>query len=169
MGHRNQYIPQAQADERVNARMSPVKWKAKPIISKTLTNTAPTKLQWFQPEHNDDMFQPEHSDDMFRLEHYGVMFQLEHCDDVFQPEHHPQKPSDVTAVYLCEKSLQCSGRNIGRVLHTNSTCAWQFDLAFEMRIELFCEQLWLLDNLWDASSLLPIRRAAWVRLRLPST
>src|SRR5712691_6082916 len=27
----------------------------------------------------------------------------------------------------------------------------------------------LIDNLWDASSLLPIRRAAWVRLRLPST
>ncbi len=38
-----------------------------------------------------------------------------------------------------------------------------------MRTALFCQQLWLLDNLWDASSLLPIRRAAWVRLRLPST
>src|ERR1700675_4544901 len=36
---------------------------------------------------------------------------------------------------------ECSGWNIGHVLHTNSTCAQQFDLAFEMQIELFCEQL----------------------------
>ena len=45
-----------------------------------------------------------------------------------------------------DKEAECSDWKIGHVLHTNSTNPWQFDLAFETRIALFCQQLWLLDN-----------------------
>src|ERR1700733_2096184 len=110
---------------------------------------------------------------MFRLEHFSDMFRLEHCDDMFRLEHSAMCSSRNTKAAWPNEVLGGTVRMFRlehwtRFAH-NSARGWQFDLAFETRIALFCKQLWLLDNLWDASSLLPIRRAAWARLRLPST
>jgi hypothetical protein len=107
---------------------------------------------------------------------------LNHIQSAFTPNCFPFPTNSVnrliaycsgwnTQLLLGNTSAQireCSGWNIGHVLHTNSSHAQGFGLAFEIRGALFLRQLWLLDNLWDALSLLPIRRAAWARLRLPS-
>ena len=127
------------------------------------------------------MFQPEHLSDMFRLEHLCNMFQPERLRDVFQLEHSITGlgRSIVEIVSCSQNTYQVTDYSRWNPLNvpagtldafcTQIQLVWQFDLAFETRIALFCEQLWLLDNLWDVSSLLPIRRAAWARPRLPST
>src|SRR5271166_6845161 len=132
----------------------------------------------FRLEHYDDMFQPEHSAICSnRNTHREVasMFQSEHSAHFSPRAHRFNVPTGTLGwsypdpIDRVETLAECSDWNTGRVLHTISTCVWLFDLAFETLTALFCQQLWLLDNLWDASSLLPIRRAAWGRLRLPST
>ena len=55
-----------------------------------------------------------------------------------------------------------------RFAHNSSSCT-EMSIAFEMRTGLCCRVALLLPTIqWDALSLLPIRRAAWVRLRPPS-
>ena len=67
---------------------------------------------------------------------------------------------------------KCSCRNTGRVLHTINLRAQRFLIAFEMQSALCCRvALGSPDNLMGRviAVALNLRRAAWVRLRLPST
>ena len=101
---------------------------------------------------------------------FVLMFQSEHSG-VHLPACKSSQCSDwnIPTAEASKASPNVPTGTLGLVLHKYSRRAQHSDLAFEMRTALFCQQLWLLDNLWDASSLLPIRRAAWARPRLPST
>jgi hypothetical protein len=82
----------------------------------------------------------------------ALLFRLEHSSDLWVHKVANYVPTGTLDAFCTRFQLS----------HANSTLHSKRDSLYSSN------QLWLLDNLWDASSLLPIRRAAWARLRLPS-